>query len=55
VNSAVDVPFLPLIWNINPKMRCAKKLYKSYENIVVEENKATNYEQFINEMGLKIT
>jgi hypothetical protein len=36
------------------KIKLLNKLYKRYENIVVEENKVTNYNQFINEMGLKI-
>jgi hypothetical protein len=36
------------------KIKLLKKLYKSYENIVLEENKITNYEQYINQMGLRI-
>jgi len=36
------------------KIKLLKKLYKSYENIVLEENKIINNEKYINEMGLKI-
>lgn len=36
------------------KITVLKKLYKRYENIVVEENQITHYESFINEMGLKM-
>ena len=36
------------------KIKLLKKLYKSYENIVLEENKIVNNDKFINEMGLKI-
>jgi curved DNA-binding protein CbpA len=36
------------------KIKLLKKLYKSYENINVEENsQIINAEQFVNEMGLK--
>ena len=36
------------------KIELLKKLYKSYENIVLEENKIVDNNDFINEMGLKI-
>jgi hypothetical protein len=36
------------------KIKLLKKLYKSYENIILEENKTTNYEQYIHEMGLRM-
>ena len=36
------------------KIKLLKKLYKSYENIELEENKIINNEKYINEMGLKI-
>jgi len=36
------------------KIKLLKKLYKSYENIVLEENKIVNHGKFIEEMGLKI-
>ena len=35
------------------KIKLLEKLYKSYENIIFEENKILNYENFMNEMGLK--
>ena len=36
------------------KIQLLKKLYKSYENINIEENKIVNNEKYINEMGIKI-
>jgi hypothetical protein len=36
------------------KIKLLKKLYKSYENMALEENKIINSDKFINEMGLKI-
>jgi len=36
------------------KINLLKKLYKSYENMALEENKIINSDKFINEMGLKI-
>jgi len=36
------------------KIKLLKKLYKSYENMILEENKIINSDKFINEMGLKI-
>jgi len=36
------------------KVKLLKKLFKSYENIVLEEKKIINNEKFISEMGLKI-
>ncbi|MCL2175049.1 MAG: hypothetical protein FWB73_03285 [Treponema sp.] len=38
----------------NEKIDLLKKLYKSYEKIIFEERKTVNYENFMNEMGLKI-
>jgi len=36
------------------KLKLLKKIYKSYENIEIEENKIIDNEKFIQEMGLKI-
>jgi len=36
------------------KIKLLKKLYKSYENMILEENKIINSDKFINEIGLKI-
>ena len=36
------------------KLKLLKKLYKSYENIEIKENKIIDNEKFIQEMGLKI-
>jgi len=36
------------------KIKLLKKLYKSYENIVLDENKIVNNKIFMEEMGLKI-
>jgi len=36
------------------KIKLLNKLYKSYENIVLEENKIINNDKYINDMGLKI-
>ena len=38
----------------NDKLILLKKLYKSYENTAIEENKTINNEKFMNDMGLKI-
>ena len=44
----------PYFEDSKEKINLLKKLYKSYENITLEENKVINNERFINEMGLKI-
>jgi hypothetical protein len=49
-----EYPQSPWLGDAIDKIRLLKKLYKSYENIVLEENKITNYEQYINEMRLRI-
>ncbi|MDR0503350.1 MAG: hypothetical protein LBH16_08530 [Treponema sp.] len=36
------------------KIKLLKKLYKSYENIILEGNKIVNNEKYMNEMELKI-
>jgi len=36
------------------KIKLLKKLYKSYENITLQENKIVNNTKFMEEMGLKI-
>jgi len=36
------------------KIKLLKKLYKSYENIILEDQKIINNEKFMKEMGLKI-
>jgi hypothetical protein len=35
------------------KIKLLKKLHERYKNMNVEENKMTNYLQFVNEMGLQ--
>jgi hypothetical protein len=49
-----EYPQSPWFEDARDKIRLLKKLYKSYENMVLEENKTASYERFINEMGLKI-
>ena len=44
----------PYLEDAKEKIKLLKKLYKSYENVVLEESKIINNEKFINEMGLKI-
>ena len=44
----------PYFEDAKAKIKLLKKLYKSYENIVLEENKIINNEKYIKEMGLKI-
>lgn len=44
----------PYFEDAKAKIKLLKKLYKSYESIVFEENKIINNEKFINEMGLRI-
>jgi len=36
------------------KIKLLKKLYKSYENILLEENKIVNNGKFMEDMGLKL-
>jgi len=44
-----------LYWeDARDKIKLSKKLYKSYENIAVEEHKIISAERFIHTMGLKI-
>jgi len=49
-----DYPKSPYFSDSTEKIKLLKKLYKSYENIILEENKTINNEKFMNEMGLKI-
>ncbi|MCL2196714.1 MAG: hypothetical protein FWB77_03780 [Treponema sp.] len=44
----------PYFEDSKEKIKLLKKLYKSYKDIVLEENKIIDNEKFINEMGLKI-
>ena len=44
----------PYLEDAKEKIKLLKKLYKSYENVVLEESNIINNEKFINEMGLKI-
>ena len=44
----------PWVNDAKEKMDLLKKLYKSYENINIEERKIINSNDFVNEMGLKI-
>jgi len=44
----------PYFHDSREKMNLLKKLYKSYENMVLEENKTIHNEKYMNEMGLKI-
>jgi len=44
----------PYFEDSKAKIKLLKKLYKSYENMALEENKIINNEKYINEMGLKI-
>ena len=47
-------PASPYCEDAKAKLKLLKKLYKSYENIEIEENKIIDNEKFIHEMGLKI-
>ena len=49
-----DCPQSPYYEDSVLKIKLLKKLYKSYENTIFEENKVINNEKFISEMGLKI-
>ena len=44
----------PYYLDSKEKIKLLKKLYKSYENITIEENMIINNEKYIKEMGLKI-
>ena len=50
----LEYPQSPYYEDSKAKIKLLKKLYKSYENIELEENKIINNEKFMNEMGLKI-
>jgi len=47
-------PQSPYSEDAKAKLKLLKKLYKSYENIEIEENKIIDNEKFIREMGLQI-
>jgi len=49
-----EYPQSPYYEDAKAKIILLRKLFKSYENIALEENKIINNESFINEMGLKI-
>jgi len=49
-----NYPKSPYFEDSKAKIKLLNKLYKSYENIVLEENKLINNDKYINEMGLKI-
>ncbi|MCL2185528.1 MAG: hypothetical protein FWB86_06715 [Treponema sp.] len=47
-------PQSPYSEDSKAKIKLLRKLFKSYENIVLEENKIINSDEFMKEMGLKI-
>ena len=49
-----EYPQSPYLEDARTKIQLLKKLYKSYENINIEENKIVNNEKFIKEMGLRV-
>ena len=49
-----NYPDSPYSDDSKSKIKLLGKLYRSYKNAVLEENKTVNSEKFINEMGLKI-
>jgi len=49
-----EYPKSPYFEDAKAKIKLLKKLFKSYENIEIEENKIIDNEKFIQEMGLKI-
>ena len=51
---ADEYPQSPYSEDSRTKIQLLKKLYKSYENIIFEENRIVNNDKFINDMGLKI-
>lgn len=49
-----EYPQSPWFGDAFDKIRLLKKLYGSYKNIVLEENKIANFNIYITEMGLRI-
>jgi len=49
-----EFPKSPYMQDSLEKIKLLKKLYKSYENFVLEENVIVNSKKFMNEMGLKL-
>ena len=49
-----DFPRSPYAQDSIEKVKLLKKLYKSYENFILEENVIVNSGKFMNEMGLKM-
>ena len=49
-----EYPQSPYFQDSKEKIYLLNKLYKSYENIIFEENKTINNDKYMNEMGLKI-
>jgi len=49
-----EFPQSPYAEDANEKIKLLKKLHKSYENIMLEENKIVDSTGFMNEMNLKI-
>ncbi|MCL2271948.1 MAG: hypothetical protein FWC19_03970 [Treponema sp.] len=49
-----EYPKSPYFQDSSEKIKLLKKLYKSYENIILEENKTINSEKYMMEMGLKM-
>jgi len=51
INNYSDSPYFE---DSKKKIKLLSKLYKSYKNIMIEENKIINNDKFITDMGLKI-
>jgi len=49
-----EYPDSPYSEDCKSKIKLLKNLHKSYDNLIVEENKVVNNNDFMNEMGLKI-
>jgi hypothetical protein len=49
-----EYPQSPWLGDAADKIKLLKKLYRSYKNMVLEENKIATYKQYITEMGLRI-
>jgi len=49
-----DYPHSLYLEDSKEKIKLLRKLYKSYENIILEENKIVDSGKFIKEMGLKL-
>jgi len=47
-------PQSPYLKDAKEKIKLLKKLYKSYENMILEGNKIIDNMKYVNEMGLKI-